>query len=409
MPDAVLVDLAHACSLTCAGACQLEDLAASARVFFLCGKRSRDSYGFLEGRAHILDHGSTVECLYRFKQFLDDLDLCSVRVLTTARGKPVLLAYQKQLFTDVYSFEYQVRSEEGLSCPSCGGSAHTDSPGDDEQAAEVSAFLQRLPAMKGNIRVLQSTMIPDSFGHGFSTRAGGVSSIPTLSALNLFSSGKRRDPVSVVQENQRRLALHAGFHPRPLRLVKVNHGRDVWALGTVEPDRYDAMVTDRTGVVLAAPGADCMPILFVDPRSKVIAVAHAGWKGTLLGVAMATVTTMVTKFGCHVDNILVVVGPSVGVCCFKLDRDQVLDFSRIHPDCVPDPESPRPHVNIRLANRVLLERGGVLPGHIHDDLVTDRPCVTPCTSCHTDFFSHVRDGPRFGTQLGFLWIRDGTP
>lgn len=76
-----------------------------------------------------------------------------------------------------------------------------------------------------------------------------------------------------------------------------------------------------------------------------------GWKGTLLGVAMATVTTMVTEFGCQVGNILVVVGPSVGVCCFKLDRDQVPDFSRIHPDCVPDPESSRPHVDIRLANR----------------------------------------------------------
>lgn len=164
MSDAVLVDLAHACSLRCAGACQLEDLAASARVFLLCGKRSRDSYGFLEARAHILDHGSTVECLYRFKQFLDDLDLSTVRVLTTARGKPVLSAYQKQLFTAVYSFEYQVRSEE-LSCASCDGSAHTDSPGEDEQAAEVSAFLQSLPAMKGNIRVLQSTLIPGEHHH----------------------------------------------------------------------------------------------------------------------------------------------------------------------------------------------------------------------------------------------------
>lgn len=58
--------------------------------------------------------------------------------------------------------------------------------------------------------------------------------------------------------------------------------------------------------------------------------------------------------------------------------------------------------------RVLLERGGVLPQHIHDDMVVDRPGVTPCTSCHAqDFFSHVRDGPDFGTQLGFLWIRDG--
>lgn len=66
---------------------------------------------------------------------------------------------------------------------------------------------------------------------------------------------------------------------------------------------------------------------------------------------MATVTTMVTAFGCHVNDIMVVVGPSVGVCCFKLDQDQALDFSRIHPDCVPDPESRTPHVNIRLANR----------------------------------------------------------
>lgn len=77
----------------------------------------------------------------------------------------------------------------------------------------------------------------------------------------------------------------------------------------------------------------------------------SGWKGTLLGVAMATVKTMVTEFGCHVGSIVVVVGPSIGVCCFQLDQHQVLDFSRIHPDCVPDPESTRPHVNIRLANR----------------------------------------------------------
>lgn len=57
--------------------------------------------------------------------------------------------------------------------------------------------------------------------------------------------------------------------------------------------------------------------------------------------------------------------------------------------------------------RFLLEQGGVLPEHIHDDTVVDWPCVTPCTSCHPDtFFSHVRDGPNFGTQVGFLWIRD---
>lgn len=159
MCDAVLVDLTRACSLTCAGADQLAHPAAAPHVFILCGEHSRDLCSFLKGRAHILDRGSTVERLYRFKQTLDHLDLSSVRVLTTMRGKQVLSAYQKELFTHVYSFEYQVRPEDS-SCPSCVDSAHTDSPGEDQQAEEVSTFLQNLPALKGNIRVLQSTLIP---------------------------------------------------------------------------------------------------------------------------------------------------------------------------------------------------------------------------------------------------------
>lgn len=70
-----------------------------------------------------------------------------------------------------------------------------------------------------------------------------------------------------------------------------------------------------------------------------------------MGVAMAMVEAMVTGFGCQVSDIVVAVGPSVGGCCFTLEREQALDFISIHPDCVPDPESAKPHVNIRLANR----------------------------------------------------------
>lgn len=92
--------------------------------------------------------------------------------------------------------------------------------------------------------------------------------------------------------------------------------------------------------------------------------SSSGWKGTLLGIAMATVTTMVTEFGCHVSNISVVVGPSVGVCCFQLDQDQALAFSRLHPDCVPDPESATPHVNIRLANRCVHGGKGRTPTEV---------------------------------------------
>lgn len=70
-----------------------------------------------------------------------------------------------------------------------------------------------------------------------------------------------------------------------------------------------------------------------------------------MGVAMATVNAMVMEFGSRASDIRVAVGPSVGVCCFTLDREQALEFRQIHTDCVPDPKSAKPHVDIRLANR----------------------------------------------------------
>lgn len=156
MCDAVLVDLTRACSLPRVGA----DSAAAPLTFILRGENWRDACSPLKGRAHVLDGGSTAERLYRFKQTLDELNLSSVRVLTTRRGKQVLSAYQKELFTHVYTFEYQVRCEDAPSCPSCGDSAPTDPPDEGQEAERVSAFLRDLPALRGDLRVLRSTLIP---------------------------------------------------------------------------------------------------------------------------------------------------------------------------------------------------------------------------------------------------------
>lgn len=414
MDEAVLVDLIHGPCLTCIDTAVLDESAPDTQVFLLSGTRNlednnnRLSDKFPEScrRIRVLDSDSTAGCLFRFKQILDQLQISTIRVFTSAQGLQVLRQYQDQLFTAVYTFEYDVMAAGKLTCLSCRGSAHSDSPAQDVEE-EVSGFVQQLPGLLGDITVLKSTLIPECFGHGFSSRPGGVSYIPTLSSLNLFCSSKRRDSRAVVLENRRRLALHAGFHPRPLHFPKVDHANDIWVMGKPEPEDYDGIVTNQTGVVLAAPGADCMPILFADPVSKVIGATHAGWRGTLMGAAMATVDAMVMEFGCQVSDIVVAVGPSVGACCFTLDRDHALEFHQIHPDCVRDPELPRPHVDIRLANRMLLQKGGILSEHIHDHTVTDRPCVTPCTSCHPEsFFSHVRDGVNFGTQVGFLWIKE---
>ncbi|KAK3543788.1 hypothetical protein QTP70_027198 [Hemibagrus guttatus] len=358
----------------------------------------------LNGRVRVLTGSSSVAVLYAFKQAADELNVRHIRVMTCNARRTELQECEKQLFTELYTFTYS----SVLDCSSCPFTQLSTTCLQHTQLKEhISGFLQRLPALRGDITVLKSSLISDCFAHGFTTRTGGISYISTLGSLNLFSSSRRRDSLAIVAENLRRLALHAGFQPQQFHLSKVvNHGSDVWVMNKPEPENYDAIVTNQPGVVIAAPGADCMPLIFADPVGKVIGVAHAGWKGTLMGVAMATVNAMVREFGSELANVVAVIGPSVGPCCFTLEQNSARNFQAIHPDCVRDAESPMPYVDIRLATRVLLEKGGLLPEHIQDNTVTNRPNLTLCTSCHPDsFFSHVRDGLNFGTQIGFLWIK----
>ncbi|PIO35874.1 hypothetical protein AB205_0015340 [Aquarana catesbeiana] len=66
---------------------------------------------------------------------------------------------------------------------------------------------------------------------------------------------------------------------------------------------------------------------------------------------MATVNTMVSEYQCDMKDILVVLGPSVGPCCFTLNQEEAKAFHDIDPQCVRQIESPRPYVDIRRATR----------------------------------------------------------
>lgn len=58
--------------------------------------------------------------------------------------------------------------------------------------------------------------------------------------------------------------------------MQVDHAEIVRILGKTEPDRYDGIVTNQSGVTIAAPGADCIPVLFCDPVKKACGAAHSG-------------------------------------------------------------------------------------------------------------------------------------
>ena len=244
------------------------------------------------------------------------------------------------------------------------------------------------------IRLYTSPVLPtEGFVHGFPERGGGIST-GARESLNL---GKRwGDSVENVEANRRLLASHAGYDPAALVATRHVHGTAVWAVGEpLTPDaEFDGLVCAQPGPVLGAFAADCVPILFADPEARVCGAAHAGWRGTVHGIA-ANVIARMTEAGAQPTRIRVALGPSIGPCCFEVGPDVVDEFRAAFGD-VPGMVVAGPnkdHIDLRVASRTVLERAGVTQ-------IDDRP---PCTKCERDrFFSYRRDGKEGGVHMGFI-------
>ena len=249
------------------------------------------------------------------------------------------------------------------------------------------------------ISIIKSPLISNElFFHGFPKRHGGVS-IGPRGSLNL---GHRwGDPEDNVLENRRRLAKYEGFDIDELVVTKHMHGIGVWTVGEELPDppEFDGLVSDRSGTILGAFAADCIPMIFADPEAKICGAAHSGWRGTVAGISRRVVERMV-EAGSKAEHIRVALGPSIGPCCFEVGLEVVEEFTKALPNIdglvVQGPV--KEHVNLRVATRAILQDAGVLAEHIDDQ--------PPCTKCNPDdFFSYRRDGKGGGVHMGFIGLK----
>ena len=151
--------------------------------------------------------------------------------------------------------------------------------------------------------------------HAFFTRTGGVSE-GIYASLNV-GIGSADDPRAVA-ENRRRCAAHFGAE-FVVTAYQVHSALAVTAHGAWpdDPPQADAVVSVTPGVVCGALAADCAPILLVDPQARVVAAAHAGWKGALTGVVEATVARMVS-LGAARDRLRAAVGPCIGPASYEV-------------------------------------------------------------------------------------------
>lgn len=244
--------------------------------------------------------------------------------------------------------------------------------------------------------------------HGFSTRQGGVSPAP-WDTLNLGANlGDDPENVrwnfnwfcSVIGTDEEALVKNRQVHGDVIRPVtREDILPDPAQPGAVEAD---GLITDVPGVCLTIFSGDCIPILLCDPVRRCIAAAHAGWRGTALGIAARAVEAMVRDYGCDPKNILAAIGPGIGPCCFETHAD-VPDGLRagLGPDAGPFirplSEAGKFSVDLKGANARFLQKAGVLPERI--------AVCSACTACSLDtFWSHRVQGTRRGSMAAMIQL-----
>lgn len=168
------------------------------------------------------------------------------------------------------------------------------------------------------------------FRHGFFTRRGGASS-GVFTGLNCGSGSS--DQREVVEINRARVADAMGVADSHLVGVHQIHSANVVTVDgpLSEKPRADALVTATPGLALSVLTADCQPVLFADPQARVIAAAHAGWRGALDGVLSATVDAM-EALGAQRANITAVIGPCISQRAYEVGPDFIDSFLEQDPE-----------------------------------------------------------------------------
>ncbi len=241
--------------------------------------------------------------------------------------------------------------------------------------------------------------------HGFSTRLGGVSTVPHLASMNC--GFYRGDDDETVRENIRILCSLSGcsdnvvgtpqIHSTDIRYVTPENGgegifRDV-------PYPCDGFITDRPGITLIVRVADCAPVLIVGEKedaSPVIAAVHAGWRGAAGGIAAKAVNAM-RDMGA--DNFRAAVGACIHPCCYEVGEDMKVEVEKLQGT-----EFAERHIKVR-DGKLFADIAGINEELLRLEGVEKIDICGECTACRPDIYhSHRVTGGKRGTMGAVISI-----
>ena len=276
------------------------------------------------------------------------------------------------------------------------------------------------------VTVVQSTALNKLpwLVHGFSTRPGGVSEVDGEKVLNL--GAVEWDKRENVEENKRQFQAALGAEKLDFVSLHQIHSDVVRIFDATaaagKQCKGDALATDTQGLLLGVRTADCSPVLVVDPKKRIVAAIHAGWRSTLARIVVKTIGQMQMEFKSNPKDMLAAIGPTIGGCCYEVGTEVAADFAAKFSNAaeffdelrtgdepnplqwlnmMPPGHQPPPKkvlLDLKKANQLQLLEAGLRPENIS---VSDL-----CTSCHVShLFSYRKEAAMSGRLLSVVGIR----
>jgi len=169
----------------------------------------------------------------------------------------------------------------------------------------------------------------------------------------------------------RKLGEKLNFPFENFCLMRQIHGNVVTTIGNPGTvNGVDGILTQKRGLLCLTRVADCLPILFYEPKKNIIGVCHAGRVGTELEIVKGMVKKIVSLGG-EKENLLVTIGPHIHKCCYPVDLTK--------------------------ENKEQLLKSGVKLKNIE--------IFKECTCCGKNFFSYRKEGKKFREFCGFIGMK----
>lgn len=199
-----------------------------------------------------------------------------------------------------------------------------------------------------------------------------------------------------VNDKRHQLANKINVNVNQLVFANQTHSTNVRVVYSVSEtlENTDAMITNQKNVCLNVLTADCVPVLLVDPIKNVIAVVHAGWKGTASEITKATVLKMKEVFEVDPQNVLVGIGPCISFENYEVGKEVASQFSSAF---YSQKNNGNYSLDLVKANMHQLTSLGVKKANIE--------IMNICTKVSSRFYSARREGIQSGRFSSFLMLK----